>query len=88
MRPVALLTILHRLVTKMLRQEVTEWDSIYSEDWGWAVRGRGAEAAAYQETLGAELIVLSGGYLAGGLVDMRKFFDFVGVHWLLRTAVG
>ena len=88
MRPVALLTLVYRLVTKMLRPSVSEWDSIYSEDWDWAVRGRGAESAAYQETLEAELIVLSGGYLAGGLVDMSKFFDFVGVGWLLRTAVG
>ena len=49
---------------------------------------RGAEAAAFQETFETELLVLSGGYVAGGLVDMTKFFDYVGVDWLLKTAVG
>ena len=32
--------------------------------------------------------MLSGGYVASGLVDMTKFFDYVGVDWLLKTAVG
>ena len=58
MRPIALLTMLHRMVTNILRPQVGQWDVLYAEEWDWAVAGRGAEAAAFQETMESELLYL------------------------------
>ena len=86
MRPIALLTMTYRMVTNMLRPQVGQCDILYAEERDWAVANRGAEAPTFHETMESELLIMSGGFAAGGLVDLSKLYDRVGVHWLMKAA--
>ena len=86
MRPIALLTMIYRLLTKAIRTPVAQWDELHAESWDWNIKGRGAEAASFHESMEAELIQMSGDYIASGLLDMTKFYDNVSIDWLIKTA--
>ena len=85
-RPIALLHMLYRWITKSLRQHVFAFDVENAGEWDWSVPSRSAQDASYQEAIETELQILSGAYVAGSLVDLEKFYDKCDLGYVVDAA--
>ena len=73
--------MLYRILVRIKRSNLSEWDALTAGEWDYAVVGLGAEAGTYEEELACELAVLEGKVVAGGLTDMAKFYDNVSLNF-------
>ena len=71
-RPITLLPMLYRLLIRMRRHRIGEWDSARAGHWDAAVKGSGALEATYNSELDTGLAILDGKQVAGALLDMAK----------------
>ena len=67
-RPITLLCMVYRWLTKCFRTLVSQWDTDNAPEWDYDVPGKGAYQAAFEEELLAEAEVLDGQHLADGLM--------------------
>ena len=82
-RPIALMTMLYRLWSKIRGNEIRQWEELHKGPWDAAIRGSSALRAAVLGAFFSELHTLNGDEVAALLWDMDKFYDSIDVTILI-----
>ena len=87
-RPIALTAMLYRLVMRLNKSHITEWDEAKAGFWDTALRGSSCLRAALAIALQMEVATTQGFAAAGILWEISSFFDSIRIHELIRIALG
>ena len=82
-RPIALTAMLYRLVMRLNKSHITEWDESKAGFWYTALRGSSCLRAALARSLQMEVATIQGFAAAGMLWDIASFFDSIRIHELV-----
>ena len=86
-RPIALTPMLYRVIMKLCKGYVTEWDEQAAGFWDTAIRGNSCLRAAVATALKMELSDLQGYANIGLLWDLEAFYDSIRIHRLIGLAL-
>ena len=86
-RPIALMPMLHRLWTKVRRDEIRQWDLAHTGPWDAAIRGSSALKAAIMGAMFDEVNTLNGKAIGTVLWDMEHFYDNIDILKLSAKAM-
>ena len=87
-RPIALTAMLYRLVMRLNKSHITDWDEAKAGFWDTAIRGSSCLRAALARALQMEVATTQGFAAAGILWDIAAFYDSIRIHDLIRMALG
>ena len=76
-RPVALTSMLYRLIIKLRRPIIGDWEEHHHGHWDAAIKGSSCLRAALARALRMEADVAMGMVAIGGLWDIAAFFDSI-----------
>ena len=68
------------------RWKASLWYTSQANEWDYCMAGKGASAGSLEEEIEAELQVMAVRHTCGALIDMKKFYDNIGLEWLMVTA--
>jgi hypothetical protein len=86
-RPIALTAMLYRVVIKLRRPIIGEWEDHHHGFWDSAVKGSSPLRAALARALKMEAGVAMGFVAVGGLWDVAAFFDSIRLDDLITMAL-
>ena len=84
-RPVALTAMLYRLVMKLNKSNITQWDADKAEFWDTALKGSSCLRAALCRALKVEVATAQGFASVGLLWDLAAFFDSIRLLKLMKV---
>ena len=87
-RPIALTAMLYRLVMRLNKSHITDWDEAKAGFWDTAIRGSSCLRAALARALQMEVATTQGFAAAGILWDIAAFYDSIRIHELICMALG
>ena len=83
-RTIAILSTTYRLLMRILSPYITEWDLQTAEHWDSALQGNSALRAHVARALDMELANFEDLFVLHFLWDMRKFYDSIRTHILVK----
>ena len=86
-RPIALTSMLYRLIMKLEKPECSQWDEETAGHWDTAIAGNSCLRAALARALGMEAAQARGFATIGILWDLAAFFDSIRIHRLVKLAL-
>ena len=86
-RPIALTAMLYRLVMKLNKSNITQWDAAKAEFWDTALKGSSCLRAALCRALKVEVATAQGFASVGLLWDLAAFFDSIRLPQLMKVAL-
>ena len=84
-RPIALTPMLYRLVMRLNKSSIAEWDEEKAGFWDTAIRGSSCLRAALARALRMEVAVAQGFAAAGILWDIAAFYDSIRMAKLIKV---
>jgi hypothetical protein len=86
-RPIALTSMLYRLIMKLEKPECGQWEQDIAGFWDTAISGSSCLRAALARALGMEAAQARGFATIGILWDLAAFFDSIRIHRLVKLAL-
>ena len=87
-RPIAFTSMLYRVIMKLCKSSISEWDESAAGFWDTAIKGNSCLRAALCRALGMELASARGFASVGFLWDVTSFFDSIRIHRLGKLPLG
>ena len=86
-RPIALTSMLYRLIIKLRRPMIGDWEERHHGHWDAAIKGSSCLCAALARSLRMEAGAAMGLVAIGGLWDISAFFDSIRVDELVTLSL-